>query len=126
MADLAESGELEVMVVDTESAFVAEPGLECGKAGLDDAGTREVDHLSAARAYQVVVMLWRAGSVAGTVVASMELTYKPQLRQQPERAVDSNQSDAGMVPADLLKNCRRGEVVRARGKGVYHRTSLWS
>ena len=93
---------------------------------LDDIGTGEVNHLAAAGTYQVMVVLWCTCSVTRTVVAGMELTYKPQFHQQLEGAVDGYQADTGMFPADLLKNCRRSEVVRAGGKDMYHHASLWS
>ncbi len=93
---------------------------------LDDIGTSKVNHRAAAGAYQVMVVLWYACCVAGAVVAGMELTYKPQFRQQLEGAVDGYQADTGMFLAGPLKNCRRSEVVSAGGKGMYHRASLRS
>lgn len=93
---------------------------------LDDIGTGEVNHLAAAGTYQVMVVLRCTCSVAGAVVAGMELTYKVQFRQQLQGTVDGYQADTGVVPADLLKNCRRSKVVMAGGKGMYYRAPLWS
>jgi hypothetical protein len=55
---------------------------------LDDIDTGEVNHFTAAGAYQVMVVLWCTGRVARAVVTGMKLTYKSQFRQQLEGAVD--------------------------------------
>ena len=73
-----------------------------------------------------MVVLWCARGVAGAVVAGVEFTYEVQICQQLEGTVDGYQTDTGVLLADLLKNCRRCKVVRAGGKGMYHRTSLRS
>ena len=114
------------MVVYTKAAFAAKFGFERGQTILDDISTSEVNHLATARAYQMMVVLWCTGSVAGAVVAGMELADEVQFRQQLEGAVDGYQADTGLVPADLFKNRCRCEVVLAGGKGAYHRASLRS
>jgi hypothetical protein len=126
LAALAESGELEQVVVNTKAALVAEPCLKSREAGLDDTYAREVNYLAAAGAYQVMVVLWCASSVAGAIIAGMEFAYKLQFHQQLQGAVDGYQTDAGVVAADLPKYCSGSEMVLAGGKGVYYRSSLWS
>jgi len=114
------------VVVYAKAAFPTESGFERSQIMLDDIGTGEVDHLAAAGAYQVMVVLWCTGCVARAVVTGMELTYKPQFRQQLEGAVDGYQADTGVVLTDRIEYCRWSEVVLVGGKGMYYRASLWS
>jgi hypothetical protein len=78
---LAESAELEHMVVYAKTTLVAESCFECGKTVPDGITTGKVDYLATAGAYQVMVVFWCAGSIAGTIIAGVELADKAQVCQ---------------------------------------------
>jgi hypothetical protein len=122
---LTQPGEFEQVLIDTKATLVTEPCFKRGKAMLNGTGTGKVDHLAAAGAYQVVMVLGCASSVAGTVFTGVEFAYKFQFCQQFQGAVDGYQAYARAVAPDLLENCRRSKVVLAGGKGMYNTASLW-